>query len=422
MIPLMERKSKAFLSAGYKDNKHECEEHLHELSLLADTYGLETVGKMPCLLRKITASTFLTKGKLEEAVESAREAGANIAIFDNEISPSQQRNLEKAFGITVMDRTEVILGVFADHAHSKEAHLQVELAQTKYQVPRLKRLWTHLGRQAGTAGAGAYLKGAGEKQIEIDKRLLSKRITQLEKEIKEIREHRLTQRKQRMRSGIPTFALIGYTNVGKSTLLNALTDADVLVEDKLFATLDTTTRKFVLPNNQEILFIDTVGFIRKLPHLLVASFMSTLEEALQADILLHIIDASDPAACEHVQATFEVLKELGAANKPMISIFNKIDQNEDPGLLKRLRVLCSNSVMISAIEKTGFDDLIDRLTKELEKRRKNVTLKLPQSDYAIVSDVNERGNVVETEYVDNDVIVTAELPHELAEKYKKYQI
>ncbi|MEX1012582.1 MAG: GTPase HflX [Waddliaceae bacterium] len=418
----MERKDKAFLIAGYKENKSECEEHLHELSLLADTYGMETVGQMPCLLRKITAATFLTKGKLEEAIEYVRESGANIVVFDNEISPSQQRNLEKAFGITVMDRTEVILGVFAAHAHSKEAHLQVELAQTKYQVPRLKRLWTHLGRQSGTAGAGAYLKGAGEKQIEIDKRLLSKRISHLEREIKEIRAHRITQRKQRVRSGIPTFALIGYTNVGKSTLLNALTDADVLVEDKLFATLDTTTRKFILPNHQEILFIDTVGFIRKLPHLLVASFKSTLEEALEADILLHIVDASDPAACEHVKATFEVLEELGTTDKPIISIFNKIDQNEDPGLLKRLRVLCVNSVMISAKEKTGFDELIERITQELEKTRKHVKLKLPQSEYAVVSDVNKRGHVIETEYVDNDVIVTADLPYELAEKYKKYQI
>jgi GTP-binding protein HflX len=289
---------KSLLVSIYNDPdlKPVCEEHLEELEFLCKTYGIDVIQKVPCLVRKLTAATYVSPGKLEELVKLAEELKPDLVVFDDEISPGQQRNLEEIFGIPVIDRTEVILGVFAQRAQTKEAHLQIELAQVKYQSPRLKRMWTHLSRQKATSSGGGHLKGPGEKQIELDRRLIKDRIHLLQKEIEQVASYRETQRQARMKSGIPIFAIIGYTNAGKSTLLNALTDANVFVEDKLFGTLDTTTRKFTLSNNQEILLIDTVGFIRKLPHLVVAAFRSTLEEALQADILLHIVDVSHPMA------------------------------------------------------------------------------------------------------------------------------
>lgn len=345
--------SLALLLATYRGtgNKQVCEEHLEELELLAETYGIETAQKVACSIRKIDASVYLSSGKLEEVKQIAEDLKVDVVIFDDEITPAQQRNLEKAFNLRVMDRTEVILGVFGQRAQTKEARLQIELAQVKYQSPRLKRLWTHLERQAGTGGGTAYLKGAGEKQIEIDRRLLKTRIERLQKEIKEVQLTRETQRSARLRAEIPVFAIIGYTNAGKSTLLNALTNAGVFVEDKLFATLDTTTRKFTLNNNQDILLIDTVGFIRKLPHLLVAAFKSTLEEAIQAEILLHLVDASHPMALEQAETSFQVLKELNAADKPVITVLNKVDLCENSDVLRRLRIAYPKTVQISALEK-----------------------------------------------------------------------
>ena len=234
--------------------------------------------------------------------------------------PYQQRNLEQAFKKPVMDRTELIIEVFAQRAQTIEARLQIELAKIRYQLPRLKRLWTHLSRQV--AGGGGFTKGAGEKQIELDRRMLRQRVTRLQKEIEEVRAVRATQRASRIRTGIPTFAIVGYTNAGKSTLLKSLTQAEVLVEDKLFATLDTTTRKFKLPSNQEILLIDTVGFIQKIPHTLIAAFKSTLEEAIHTDVLLHLIDASSPQALEQAKATNEVLKELGVTVGATVFVHN----------------------------------------------------------------------------------------------------
>lgn len=421
---ITEKKTKALLVSVYKgtSNREICEEHLQELALLAQTYGVEVVGKVPCIIRKFDASTFVTEGKLEELIALSQELHADVVIFDDEIAPSQQRNLEKLFKIPVMDRTGVILEVFAQRAQTKEARLQIELAQVKYQAPRLKRMWTHLSRQAGSTGSGggAYLKGEGEKQIEIDRRLLKKRIDQLQQEIKEVRAHRETQRNARVRSEIPVFAIIGYTNAGKSTLLNALTDANVFVEDKLFATLDTTTRKYTLPNNQDILLIDTVGFIRKLPHLLVAAFKSTLEEAIQADILLHLIDASHPMAEEQAATSFEVLQELSAGEKPIITVLNKSDLCDNQARLNKLRILYPHTVVISAKEKKGFDDLMELMVEELDKRRKKLYMRIPQKDYAVVSDIIRLGNVLSQEYEDNDVCLKVDLPGDIAGKYAKY--
>ncbi len=417
---------KALLVSVYKGGvqKSTCEEHLQELALLCDTFGLEVVEKIACPVRKYEAATFVTEGKLQELVEKAAEKKADLVVFDDEISPAQQRNLEKNFNVPVIDRTEVILGVFAQRAQTKEARLQIELAQVKYQAPRLKRMWEHLGRQAGTTSGGsggAYLKGEGEKQIEIDRRILKRKIDQLRKEIEEVRTIRGTQRSAREKKGIPVFAIIGYTNAGKSTLLNALTDAKVFVEDKLFATLDTTVRKFTLSNNQPVLLIDTVGFIRKLPHLLVAAFKSTLEEALYADILIHLVDISHPMAEEQAETTFEVLKELNAADKPIITVLNKIDQCPDKSIVDKMRIKYRKTVAISALNRIGFDELEEKMIQELANQRNVVTLCIPQSDYAIVTDIIRQGQVLSQEYEENDVLLRVILPIALINKYAHYE-
>lgn len=421
------RIKKALLVAAYQGNQQKaiCEEHLSELALLVKTYGKETMHKEACPIRQFDASTFITKGKLEELVQMSKDLKVDVVIFDDEITPAQQRNLEAAFEIPVMDRTEIILGVFAQRAQTKEAKLQIELAKVKYEAPRLKRLWTHLSRQAGTSGSGGsggYTKGEGEKQIEIDRRILKRKIELLQRELEEVKAYRETQRQSRIRSTIPVFAIIGYTNAGKSTLLNALTDAGVFVEDKLFATLDTTTRKFTLKNNQDILLIDTVGFIRKLPHLLVAAFKSTLEEAIEADILLHLIDVSHPMAEEQAATTHEVLKELSAGKKTIITVLNKIDQCQHPSMIHRLRMTYPKNVQISALLHQGFDELQEVMIKELGKRRQVVELRIPQSEYGVVSEIMRLGQVIKQEYEENDILLKVDLPISLANKVRKYQI
>jgi GTPase len=413
---------RAILVSTFKGpaNRATCLEHLEELQRLAETLGVqEFVHKEACHIRKFDASIYIGKGKLEELIGIAKEKEANIVIFDDEISPAQQRTLEKAFGIPVIDRAEVILSVFAQRARTKEAQLQIELAKVRYEAPRLKRLWTHLSRQS-SGGGGAHLKGDGEKQIEIDRRLLKYRIEILQRELDEVRAHRVTQRVSRGRSEIPVFAIIGYTNAGKSTLLNSLTDAGVFVEDKLFATLDTTTRKFSLKNHQEILLIDTVGFIRKLPHLLVAAFKSTLEEAVEADILLHLIDASHPMAEEQAATTYEVLKQLGAKDKPIITVINKIDLCDDTMMINRLRLSYPKNVQISALNKEGLDELQEAMIRELSLRRKVVHLRIPQSDYSLITELRRFGNILSQEYEENDILLKVDLPTSLLKRVEPY--
>lgn len=417
-----EKPSTAFLIGVYRDKscRQECERHLEELERLVGTCGIETIGKFPAMLRKYSSSTYLTKGKLEEVQSIIENLDVDFVIFDDEILPSQQRNLEKIFKRTVMDRTEIILEVFAQRAQTKEARIQIELAKTKYQFPRLKRMWTHLERQAGGGAGGVFLKGMGEKQIEVDRRLLDKRLRKLKRELAEVKTHRETQRQERIRSGIPIFAIVGYTNSGKSTLLNALTEAEVLVEDKLFATLDTTTKKYVLPNNQSILLIDTVGFIRKIPHLLVAAFKSTLEEAVQADTLLHLIDVSHPMAEEQAQATYEVLEELGASDKPVITVFNKVDVCQKLTLIDKFRIRYPKTVQISALKREGFDSLLEAMIDEIRKRRQLIKLRVPQGDYEVISELMRLGKVLNQEYEENEILVLAEVPGEILERFKKF--
>lgn len=421
----------ALLVSVYKnsDQKEICLEHLDELELLVETYGATVAGKTPCFIKRYDAATYVTEGKLEELITLSKELEVNLIIFDDEITPGQQRNLEKEFGIPVIDRTAVILEVFAARAQTKEAKAQIELAKVKYEAPRLKRLWTHLSRQAGSggggsgsSGSGGHTKGEGEKQIEIDRRILKDKIHLLKQDIKDVQAIRATQKSARERSQIPVFAIIGYTNAGKSTLLNALTSSNVFVENKLFATLDTTTRTFKLSNTQEILLIDTVGFIRKLPHLLVAAFKSTLEESIAADVLIHLVDVSHPMAEEQAATTFDVLKELNAEKKPVITVLNKIDQCEDKGMIQRMRLKYPKTIQISALKKIGFDELEEMIVNELKKFRKVVKLRVPQSDYAIVSEVMRVGHVVSQDYEDNDVILEVDLPESVTGRLKKYMI
>jgi GTPase len=416
----------ALLVSVYKGSQNlaTCEEHLQELALLAKTLGVEVVAQCPCLIRRYVAATFVTEGKLLELIEKAKSLNADLVIFDDEITPAQQRNLEKEFNLPVIDRTEVILAVFAQRAQTKEARLQIELAQVKYEAPRLKRLWTHLSRQAGTGGmgGGAYLKGEGEKQIEIDRRILKRKIEQLQDELNDVKAIRETQRAARAKSNIPIFAIVGYTNAGKSTLLNALTQANVFVEDKLFATLDTTTRKLTLSNNQDVLLIDTVGFIRKLPHLLVAAFKSTLEEALYADILIHLVDASHPMAEEQADTTFDVLKELHAQEKPIITVLNKLDQCKNRNLIDKLRIKYPKTLAISALHRTGFEELEEMMISEISNQRCDMLLKIPQSEYRLVSEVIRQGKIMHQDYEENDLIMKVSIPISLAAKLNKYKV
>ncbi|MCY3974084.1 MAG: GTPase HflX [Simkaniaceae bacterium] len=386
-------------------------EHLDELEMLAETYGFEVVAKESIPLRKIDISTYIGKGKSEELIARFKEVEADLVLFDDELSPGQERNLEKAFNAPVIDRTELILEIFHRHARTKEAKLQVELAQSSYRLPRLKRLWTHLSRQV--ASGKGFLKGEGERQIELDRRLVRAKITRLKRELHLIERRRSVRRKARLRSRVPTFAIVGYTNSGKSTLLRALTHADVLVEDKLFATLDTKTCRFTLPNGREALLVDTVGFIRKIPHTIVAAFRSTLEEALHTDVLIRLVDVSHPAVHEHVAATDGVLRELGAQDKRTITVLNKIDLLEDRSISGRFKLTYPRVVAVSATEGTGLDELADVMIETLAEQRERVRLRIPQKEYVVFGKLAEEGHILYKAFEDNDILVDVEIPPSL---------
>lgn len=426
--PVMQQQIRACLVGVTRknDEKELVLEHLEELNLLAETQKIPVVCQVLYSCRTINAATFIGQGKLEELQKKIIDEEINLVIFDDDITPAQQRNLEKELKAPVIDRTEVILGVFAMRAKSREAKLQIELAQVKYLLPRLKRLWTHLSRQTGGGGGkagGGYLKGEGEKQIEIDRRILKRRISRLEKEIGEIKEYREVQRAQRTKSNIPVLAIVGYTNAGKSTLMHQLTGADVYIEDKLFATLDTTTRKHLMSNNQEVLLIDTVGFIRKLPHLLVAAFRSTLEEAIFADLILHVIDASHKTAFEQAETTFEVLKELDAHDTPIITVLNKIDRigSEENETFQRLKLRFPRTIEISAAQRIGLPELEQEIIHRLQDRRARMSLRIPQKDYHMLALVLREGKIFRQEYDENDVLIDIEVPANLAFRFTQFK-
>ena len=376
-------------------------EHLAELKELVANLDIPVVGEIVVSLRTPQAEYFTGSGKAEEIAQQCAELKADCLIFDNPLSPSQQRNWERLVKVCVIDREEVILDIFASRATTREAVLQVELARLHYNLPRLTRAWTHLSRQrGGVTGA----RGQGETQIETDRRLLKLRIASLEKELHVLKQQRATGRKHRERTAIPHGAIVGYTNVGKSSLLHHLSGAGILVADQLFATLDPTTRRITLPNRQDLLLTDTVGFVRKLPHSLVEAFKSTLEEAVLADFLILVLDLASPQLDAQWETTLNVLKELGAEEKNTLIVFNKmdlIDPERDAMLLARTRALFPGSVYISTRTGEGMNDLLRHLEKLTGARRKILRVLLPPQAAKLVALAHAKGNIFEESYRDD---------------------
>ena len=350
---------------GKKKDRWPVEDSVAELANLADTADVEVVGTMVQRLDR-RSKTYLGKGKLQELLALREENDYNVAIFDDELSPAQQSNLEEALQVKVIDRTALILDIFASHAHTREGQLQVELAQNEYLLPRLAGQWSHLERLGGGIGT----RGPGETQLETDRRLVQQRIHHLKKDLGEVRKHRTLYRKRRKKSGIPIVSLVGYTNGGKSTLLNTLGRADVLVEDKLFATLDPVTRRVMLPDRQTVLLTDTVGLIHKLPPTVVAAFRATLEELDEADLLIHVVDITHPNAAEQCQTVEDILSELNLGDKPRLTVLNKIDLLDsgaaEDDLLKRLNTTSQDMIPISAVRGWGIENLLNTIARMLQ--------------------------------------------------------
>ncbi len=393
------------------------EDHLAELAELASTAGALVVGTLVQKLASPCAAYYIGRGKAEELRALCAREAADIVIFDDELSPAQVKNLQDLTGCRVIDRTELIMDIFARRARSREGKIQVELAQLRYMLPRLTRAWTHLSRQEGGIGT----RGPGEQQLEIDRRRIRAKIDRLKDKLAEIEKERGTQWRQRRRKEIPVVAIVGYTNAGKSTLMNALTHAGVLVEDKLFATLDPTTRVLALGRGRKALLTDTVGFIRKLPHHLVESFKATLDGVVGADILIHVIDISHEQVEEQMDSACGVLREIGAGEKPAIVAFNKIDLLKDESRLRRYGRHFPMHIAVSALEGRGLDGLLSMIEGELAKRMIFCHLVLPQGEAALISRIYERGNVLTRSYRGNSVIIEAELPPALAGEVERYR-
>ncbi len=396
---------RAVLIAMRPDNTSEEEVNIYldELELLVENLDIPVVGRTICRLRKPQAKYLIGTGKAAEIKEYCASLKADCLIFDEIISPSQQRNWERLTGICVIDRQEVILDIFSNRAQTREARLQIDLARANYNLPRLTRAWTHLSRQRG---GGVGQKGEGEQQIELDRRMIGQRIRKLEKELKAVRVQRNTQRKRRRKLPVPNAAIVGYTNAGKSTILNHMTGAEVLAADKLFATLDPTTKPIILPNQQKLLLTDTVGFIRKLPHQLVESFKATLEEAVIADFLLHVCDINSPHLYEHYETTLSVLEEIGVHVKTMIPVFNKIDSLADRGKIVEVREKYPDAVFISSKTGEGIDILQERMAKILSEKLTDFELEIPLSRFDIVSLLHRTCDVKEEHYEDDCVKMT----------------
>lgn len=404
------------------------EDSLAELTLLADTAGLEVVGELTQRLDQPHPDTFIGSGKVEELHALVEETLAEVIIFDSELSPRHQRELEKRFddAVLVLDRTALILDIFAQHANTREGILQVELAQYEYRLPRLTRAWTHLERQAGggagrTGGVGGVgLRGPGETQLEVDRREIRRRIATLKEELEKVRAHRMRYRAQRKRSHIPVVALVGYTNAGKSTLLNRLARADVFVANQLFATLDPTTRRVELPGNHLALFTDTVGFIQKLPTQLVAAFRATLEEIAEADLLAHVVDVTHPNALAQAESVHQTLSEIGAGHIPVITALNKIDRLADPEAARTTLADFPNSVGISALTGVGLTDLLDRIEEELYETFVPVKVRLPYQQGQLISLFHEQGQVEFVEHGRGGVVMQGKLPGRLMARFQPF--
>ncbi len=409
---------KALLVSAYelKSCKETAQSLLCELEELVETLGVPISDRMLVPMREVHARYLLGSGKAEEIAQRIQAEGIDALIFDNELTPSQQRNWEALTKVAVLDRQEVILDIFAQRAQTHEARLQIELARLEYALPRLTRAWGHLVRQGGGIGA----KGEGESQLEQDKRRIRVAIGRLKAELEKVRSARSTQRKDRKRAPVPNAAIVGYTNAGKSSLLRRLTGANVLVEDKLFATLDTTTRKVALPNNQPLLLTDTVGFVRRLPHRLVESFRATLEESVLSDFLIHVLDASQPEVLTFHDTTMKVLGDLGAEEKRMILVFNKIDKVEPPAALDPLRRRFPGAHFVSVHTGEGIDGLLEHMAEEVSGEARICKLQIPVSQGGKLARLHRSAKVLHTEYADDLVCVTAVLPARLAADYSAF--
>jgi GTP-binding protein HflX len=406
------------------------EDSLNELSLLCDTAGLEVVGELTQKMDRPNPETFIGSGKVEELKALAEDSLAQVIVFDNELSPRHQRELEKHIGqnIRILDRTYVILDIFAQHAHTSEGQLQVKLAQYEYFLPRLTGQWTHLARQAGGGGGrsgsvgGVGLRGPGETQLEVDRRAVRREITHLKDDLEKVRSRRMRHRVQRKRSRIPAVALVGYTNAGKSTLLNRLAKADIYVADQLFATLDPTTRRVDLSGGYQALFTDTVGFIQKLPTTLVAAFRATLEEIAEADLLLHVVDISHPNAMNQAEAVQETLEEIDAEHVPVIIALNKIDRLQNPAAARNALEQFPNAVAISARTGEGIDDLLGMLRNNLYETFTPILVRLPYQQGQLISLFHEFGQVERLEHGRKGVLMQGRIPGRLVAQFRPWQL
>lgn len=410
---------RAILAGVHTDNPNKLldttNESLDELCELAKTAGVEVVGYVIQNRPAPDNATYLGEGKLDELLNAAQELDADVVIFDDELSPVQVRNISDHLDMKVLDRTSLILDIFAMRAITKEGKIQVELAQLKYMLPRL----TGMGQALSRLGGGIGTRGPGETKLETDRRHIRRRIEFLTEELKEVQKHRDLLRVRRAKDNQTVVALVGYTNAGKSTLLNLLTDASVLAENKLFATLDPTQRSLTLSDNRKILLVDTVGFIRKLPHHLVKAFKSTLEEAALADVLVHVIDISNDEYETHIKVVDNILEELGASGKPTIAALNKIDLAEDKIIPKTIDA-CTKTVCISAQNKIGIDELVEIIEAVVPGQKRDVVLNIPYSDAGCVSALHENQLVNSEQYTPDGILINAKIDAQCYDKMRKY--
>ena len=394
----------------------DAEDSVAELAELVETAGAVVVGTLIQKRENIHPGTYVGTGKVFELEELIEETGATGIVCDDELSPAQLKNLEEALKTKVMDRTLIILDIFAARASTSEGKIQVELAQLKYRLSRL----SGLGRSLSRLGGGIGTRGPGEKKLEMDRRLINSRVAQLNRELKEVQRHREVNRQQRKRSGIPVVAVVGYTNAGKSTLLNHLTNAEVLEEDKLFATLDTTTRKIELPGGSEVFLTDTVGFIQKLPHHLVQAFRATLEELQYADILLHVVDASDANRAEHIEVVYDTLRSLGCEDTPVITVFNKMDREVELPL--PMDTMARDIVQVSAQNGDGMDVLLERVEKLLQSFRKSITALVPYTEGSLIGWIHGRCEIIREEHTGEGVLLEVYVDEESANRLEKFKV
>jgi GTP-binding protein HflX len=417
------------VGAQLKTEKHgwAVEDSLSELGQLARTAGLVVAGQTWQRLGRYHSATLVGSGKVEELRELCYDLNSDVIIFDEELSARQLRNLEEAFDedVKVLDRTSLILDIFAQHARTKEGRLQVELAQYEYRLPRLTRAWTHLARQAGGGSArggsgGVGLRGPGETQLEVDRREIGRRIAQIKGDLEQVRRHRRLHRRQRKRQAVPVVAIVGYTNAGKSTLLNALSGSDVLTEDKLFATLDPTTRRVPLPNGGEALFTDTVGFIQKLPTELVAAFRATLEEITEADLVLHVVDITHPNAVQQSRTVKTTLEELGVHDRPVVAALNKIDLLPSGARADEWELEFPNSLPISAAEGVGLEALLGRVETILASELVFLIVEIPYARGELAALFHEQGTGVKSTHGAEGMLLEGYLPNRWVERFRPY--